>query len=124
MGNYVLVLSSISVLNLNVLIPFGLGCGFGLIAFSHILNWLFSRYKDVTISLLTGFILGSLLIIWPWKKLIEETLVIGEKTKTVTKGYEWFLPSDMNLELGLSLILILVGIISVWGIEKLAQTKE
>jgi len=124
MGNYVLVLSSISLLDLNILIPFGIGCGFGLIAFSHILNWLFTRYKDVTISLLTGFILGSLLIIWPWKKLIEETLLIGDKTKTVTKGYEWFFPSDMNSELGFSLVLILFGILSVWGIEKLAQNKE
>ena len=70
MGNYMLVLSSISELNFSILIPFGIGCLFGLLAFSHLLAWVFKKFKDATISLLTGFILGSLLILWPWKEAL------------------------------------------------------
>jgi putative membrane protein len=124
MGNYVLVLSSLTKLDFVVILPFALGCVFGLLVFSHVLNWLFKKYKDITISSLSGFILGSLLIIWPWKEAIEETLKVGNKTKIVVKGYNWFLPSHFDFEFGLSLLLIIVGIASVWGIEKLAGDKE
>ena len=124
MGNYVLVLSGLTKIDLGIILPFALGCGVGLLAFSHILNWLFSKYKDITISSLSGFILGSLLIIWPWKTAIEETLHIGEKTKKVIKGYNWFLPSELNWELGLSVLMIFVGVISVWGIEKMAENEK
>ena len=124
MGNYVLVLTSLTKLDFAIILPFAIGCVFGLLVFSHVLNWLFDKYKDITISSLSGFILGSLLIIWPWKEAIEETLNIGDKTKTVVKGYNWFLPSQFDFELGLSVLLIFIGIASVWGIEKLAEDKE
>jgi len=70
MGNYMLVLTSITELNMAVLIPFALGCVFGLLAFSHLLSWVFKHYREGTIAILTGFILGSLSILWPWKNEI------------------------------------------------------
>jgi putative membrane protein len=49
------------------IIMFVLGCLTGLIAFSNFLSWLLKKYHDLTVALLTGFIVGSLKIIWPWK---------------------------------------------------------
>ncbi|MEZ4922108.1 MAG: DUF368 domain-containing protein [Crocinitomicaceae bacterium] len=50
-----------------VLIIFMLGCLAGLISFSKLLNWLFKKAKNLTIAILTGFLIGSLNKIWPWK---------------------------------------------------------
>ena len=49
-------------------ILFLIGSVAGIILFSNIIAWIFKRYHDQTLSLLTGFVLGSLSIIWPWKK--------------------------------------------------------
>lgn len=46
---------------------FGLGAICGLLSFSRVLSWLFKRYSDIVLALLTGFMIGSLNKIWPWK---------------------------------------------------------
>ena len=68
MGNYELVLKAINEWNFSVIVPFSIGCIIGLISLSHLISWIFRRYRNVTLSLITGFIIGSLLLIWPWKK--------------------------------------------------------
>ncbi|PIQ33817.1 MAG: DUF368 domain-containing protein, partial [Bacteroidetes bacterium CG18_big_fil_WC_8_21_14_2_50_41_14] len=84
MGNYQLIaIEAINNRDLAILFPVALGAVFGLIAFSHLLSWVFKRYKDPTIAILTGFILGSLGVIWPWKDPINQ--LFGEKEKVV--GY-------------------------------------
>jgi len=71
MGNYQLVaIQAINNRDIGILLPVLIGAVGGLIAFSHLLSWVFKRYKDQTIALLTGFILGSLGVIWPWKTAI------------------------------------------------------
>ena len=53
----------------NILIFVG-GAFIGLISFSKLLKWLFKNYEDLTLAVLTGFIMGSLNVIWPWKQTI------------------------------------------------------
>lgn len=75
MGNYKLImLDSVNALSelklgeaLPVLIPVGLGAVVGLIVLSRVLNWLFKNYHNEAVGLITGFVLGSLAVIWPWK---------------------------------------------------------
>ncbi len=68
MGNYQLIaIQAINERELSILLPVALGAIIGLIAFSHLLSWVFKKYKDQTIAILTGFILGSLNVLWPWK---------------------------------------------------------
>ncbi|MFT5822137.1 MAG: putative membrane protein [Crocinitomix sp.] len=54
-----------------MLCVFMLGCLIGLISFSRILNWLFKKAHDFTVAILTGFLIGSLNKIWPWKRILE-----------------------------------------------------
>ena len=54
-----------------LLAVFMVGCLVGLISFSKLLNWLFKRAKNLTIAILTGFLIGSLNKIWPWKITLE-----------------------------------------------------
>lgn len=120
MGNYQLVaIDAINNFRIDVLIPVGIGAVGGLLAFSHILSWLFKKFKDQTIAALTGFILGSLGIIWPWKNPILSTF--GEVDKVV--GYDFFLPS-LNLEFFIALFIIIIGIASIWLMEKSAENIE
>ncbi len=120
MGNYRLVaIDAINNRDLDILFPVIIGAIGGLVAFSHLLSWVFSKYKDQTIAILTGFILGSLGIIWPWKTPINE--IFGDKVKVI--GYDYFWP-DLNMEFLIAIVIILIGIISIWIMEKSARDIE
>lgn len=126
MGNYQLVMiNAVSDLNFGVLIPVGIGVVAGLIAFSHFLSWVYKKYRNMTISLLTGFILGSLSILWPWQSVIKESIVGRDGIpEEIITGYEKVLPSELN-EIMIAVAVCLVGIISIWLIEKYAgRIKE
>ncbi len=120
MGNYELVMiEAITQVRLDILLPLVIGAGVGLLGFSYVLSWVFRKFRNQTISGITGFILGSLLILWPWKtELIQE---FGEKTKVT--GYQWNLP-EVNTEMFVAVFFILVGIASIWLMEKAVSKKE
>ena len=119
MGNYVLMLQSISHLNFKFLIPFVLGCLLGVVIFSRILNYFFDHFHDATLSLLTGCVVGSLLIIWAWKT----THFIKIETREKVVGYDWYFPSfDFDMIIGVGLMVL--GFILVSGIERLGEKDE
>lgn len=120
LGNYQLVMiEAVNKLDIKTLAPVAVGAGVGLLAFSHVLAWVFKKFKDQTISLLSGFILGSLPILWPWKE--EVTEVFGEKIKVV--GYNWQIPSSLNTEVIFAIVLMVIGIISILLMEKIVSKK-
>ncbi|MGY8954610.1 MAG: DUF368 domain-containing protein [Flavobacteriales bacterium] len=122
MGNYeLLMVTAITELNILLLSVFFLGSAFGLMSFSHILSWVFKHYKNQTLALLTGFILGSLSIIWPWKE-VAESIIIKGKGKII--AYNWYFPNELNTETILAILLILVGILSVYALENFAINKK
>lgn len=128
LGNYQLVaIDGINHLNLKVLLPFAAGAIVGLIGFSHVLSWLFKRYRHQTIALLTGFILGSLSILWPWKKaiyLMQNNQVVTKHGKPVVSYYEQILPAHFDMEFWLAILLMILGIISIVWIEKVSGNNE
>ncbi len=71
LGMYAHILTAVKEFNLVLLFTFAAGCGIGLLSFSHLLSWLFSRFHDVTLALLTGFLIGSLNVVWPWKQTLS-----------------------------------------------------
>lgn len=129
MGNYELVMiRSVNELNFAVLFPVAIGVIIGLPAFSNMLSWVYKKYKNETIGSLTGFILGSLFILWPWK---HEKFLIGDDGLEILKsngdpiisGYERYFPDALDVQLLLSLAFILIGMLTVWGIERFADKK-
>ena len=119
MGNYVLVLRAISSLEIKILLPIAIGCIVGLVVLARILSYLFSRFKDETISVLSGFVTGSLLIIWPWKEAITE--LFAGKEKEI--GYVWKLP-DLDLQFLYSLVLIVIGFFLVFWMERKSAAQD
>lgn len=124
MGNYALVLGAINRFDLGLLIPMMLGCVIGLVAFSHFLAWVFSRFHDQTIALMTGFIIGSLVIIWPWKEtLVSQVLREGKPPKDVVTGYEWYFPALSDGSTWVAVLLIIAGAFTIWLTERFARAE-
>ncbi|MEM6829446.1 MAG: DUF368 domain-containing protein [Bacteroidota bacterium] len=117
MGNYLLVLRAVSAFEFTVLIPLLIGCVIGLITLSRLLSYLFNQFENATISALSGFVVGSLLIIWPWQTKL--TASFNGKEKVV--GRIWNLP-DMEGPFFLALFLILLGFLLVIWMER--QSKK
>lgn len=67
LGVYGMVLDALHHWQWLVLLTFALGAVAGLLSFARLLDWLFSRYRTVTLAVLTGFIAGSLVKLWPWQ---------------------------------------------------------
>ncbi len=120
MGNYVLVLQAINTIDISILAPVALGCISGVLVFSWLLSFLFKHYKDLTISLLTGFVAGSLAVIWPWK---TTTYMLLESGKQKTTGYSWHWP-EMDVAFMWALVLAIVGFLLVWSMEKFTSKTE
>ncbi|QQS51364.1 MAG: DUF368 domain-containing protein [Bacteroidota bacterium] len=139
MGNYqLIVIESINNMRLDILFPVAIGAVFGLIAFSHLLSWVFKKYRDATISSLTGFIFGSLAIIWPWKNSYDSASALMPVNKvgafidhagnvvldTKVYSYQLSSPGEINATFLVALLLIIAGIITIWFMEKFAGNTE
>ena len=128
MGNYKLVaIDAINDKDLGVLLPVLIGAAIGLVAFSHFLSWVFKKFKDETISILTGFILGSVSILWPWQ---QEAYLTDDAGNFILKGgekvisnYIRYLPEQLDMQFWFAIGCIALGVISIWVIEKLAKNK-
>ena len=121
MGNYqLLMVDAITDLEILLLSVFILGSIFGLISFSRVLSWVFKSYKDATLALLTGFIFGSLNIIWPWKKELKYIIVSGEKK---ILSYERYFPNQFNSETIIAFTLLILGFLIVCWMERFSSAK-
>ncbi|MFT6746292.1 MAG: putative membrane protein [Glaciecola sp.] len=72
----------------------GSGCVIGLLTFSRVLSWLFKKHETITLATLTGFMLGSLNKIWPWKKAISTR--INSHGEEVPVQFSNMMPSDYS----------------------------
>ena len=102
---------------------FALGAVVGLLSFSHVLKWLFKHYYNLTLAILTGFILGSLNKIWPWKEVL--TWREDSSGNLVPMLEKSILPSaykgDPQLVFAISLMVI--GFITIFILEKIGSKK-
>ncbi len=120
LGAYKTILDAVDSRDFKILITVALGALFGLLSFSRLLKWMFNNYKNLTLAMLTGFIIGSLNKIWPWKKILE-TRAYGSTTLPVKEvsvspfGYEGdpkLFAALLLATIGFSLILILERVAS------------
>jgi len=120
MGNYQLVMiKAVSGFDLGILIPVGIGAVAGLAAFARLLSWIFKKFHDQTIALLTGFIFGSLSILWPWKDPVIQAFQKGDELKEKVIGYDYALP-ELNAETGIAVAIMIAGIVMIALIETMA----
>ncbi|MCB2187416.1 MAG: DUF368 domain-containing protein [Deltaproteobacteria bacterium] len=107
--------------NLVIIIVFVAGAALGITTFSRVLKWLFARFPNGTVAALTGFMLGAMRKVWPWKEVVESKVVNG-KLLVLAEHNVW--PSAVDASLFLALGLMAVGFVTVWLLERWSLSRQ
>ena len=113
LSKYEFILSSLNNFDVAVISIFIGGCVVGLVTFSRVFSYLFKKYNDIVISVLIGFLLGSLFKIWPFYKVLEYN---ASNEPVYTNPV---LPSQgQESELIYFIVFSIIGFTSMWLLEK------
>ena len=116
-GVYPVIIDAISAMELGVLAVFAIGAALGLLAFSRVLSWLLHRHRATTLSVLLGFLAGSLTIVWPWQ---DVAIAAGDwhRQLLLPGRYETLFGSARTLA---AVSLMAAGLVLVLGLEAWGQ---
>jgi putative membrane protein len=127
LGKYEFMLAALKNLKIDTIAIFAAGCVGGLLGFSHLLSWMFAKFRDITIGVLAGFMIGSLNKVWPWKETLQYR--INSKGEEVPFIQENILPgryeelySEPSHIVG-SIILFALGFLLVYFFEKVVNKR-
>ena len=106
------------------LLVFGAGAIVGLKSFSRVLNYMFKNYKNLTLAVLTGFMIGALNKIWPWKEVLQYR--INHKGEQVPFLENSILPTnfDGDPKVLLAIVFMVVGFLTIFIMERFAASKK
>lgn len=125
MGKYSYILGAVSSLNIGVILLFIVGAVAGIISFSHLLSWLLKNYHTLTVSLLTGFMVGSLNKVWPWKETIQTYIdshgVEKALVETNISPLRFGELTQTDPLLWQAIVMCVVGFFLIWGIEAIGR---
>ena len=115
LGKYFYVMEAVKTLDLVVLGVFAFGAALGITSFSRVLSYALKNFRNITLSVLSCFMLGSLNKVWPWK----------EVEKLVSDGHEVMIEHNIapNTEVAEAVVLMLIGFILVYVLEKISAKK-
>ncbi len=121
LGLYGPVIEAVKTLDIAFLAVLAAGCIAGLMCFSRLLHWLLGHFHQATMALLTGFLFGSLAVVWPWKQVLS----FVERTDGTLKPVQQVpvMPADFTVQTGepaqvaLCAALMVVGFALVWIIQ-------
>jgi len=119
MGKYLYILEAVNHRDVFTLALVGSGAVVGLLSVSRLLGWLFLKYHDATIAVLTGLMLGSLRKVWPWKTPVGRAAGGGEGSMTAIHVNVF--PSEWTLETATALALAVIGFMMVLWISRRAE---
>ena len=122
LGSYKTILDAVHERDIKIVLTVAIGAIFGLLSFARLLKWMFKHYKNLTLAVLTGFILGSLPKIWPWKKVLE-TKTFGEKIIPISEKNISPFAFEGDNQLLFAVVLAIVGFSLIFILEK-AASKE
>lgn len=112
LGKYFFIMEAVKTLNIKVMLIFAAGAFIGITTFSRVLSYALKNFRNITLAVLTGFMLGSLNKVWPWKEKIE-TMADGHIIELESN----ILPSGQVWE---AVALAFIGFFSVYFLEKLS----
>jgi putative membrane protein len=121
LGMYGPVLAAIRHLEVDFILVFVLGAAGGLLSFSRLLHWLLHRFHQATMAALTGFLFGSLVVVWPWKRVLawveggHGQLKPAQQFPVTPTDYQLY--SGQEPQLALCLALMVLGFVLVWWVH-------
>ncbi|KJD33614.1 membrane protein [Tamlana nanhaiensis] len=110
---------------LKVLAVFTIGSVTGLVTFSHVLSYILKHYKNITTATIMGFIIGSLGVVWPWKKTIyrlntDGSYLLDSSGEKIIEFYKRYIP-QFEPQTYFAIAYIVLGIAIVLGLEWYGQ---
>lgn len=120
LGVYQVVLTAVHEFNFKIIVIVGLGAIVGLLSFSRVLKYFLSHYRSATLALLTGFIIGALTKIWPWKAVVANNLA-DKKTVLLIEKNVWPSQYEGDPKLLGALLLGVAGFLLIFTLEKWGQ---
>jgi putative membrane protein len=121
LGMYGVVLGAVKSLDIMFLLVFAVGAGCGLLCFSRLLHFLLHRFHQGTMALLTGFLFGSLAVVWPWKKVLDWVEGSDGHLKPAQQlpvsPTEFLVSTGQDPQVWLCVALMVVGFAVVWLID-------
>lgn len=127
LGKYAFITAAVSNMDVAVIAVFGLGCIVGLLTFARAVSWLLKKYHDIAIALLSGFMIGSLNKVWPWKIVTGFRLNSkGDQVPTITENVlpgQYLRHFNENPQVFQAVLFMALGIFLVVIIEKIANYK-
>lgn len=115
-GKYDYIMSAISELNIPVLIAFALGCGVGILAFAKFLNWLLGKFERQTMLVLVGFVIGSLVKVWPYSN--PDAISEAQALRTGMAG------TPIDYQIPSAILWCAIGIVIIVLIEVLGSKQK
>ncbi|WP_308762510.1 DUF368 domain-containing protein [uncultured Bacteroides sp.] len=120
LGKYFFIMDAVKTLDVVVMVVFAAGACIGITSFSRILSYALAHFRNITLAVLTGFMLGSLNKVWPWKEVVETFVDSHGEVKPLVEHN--ILPNAYVTE---AVVLMVVGFFLVYFLEKLsAKTSE
>ena len=121
LGMYGPTLTAVREFDLAYLLVLAVGAGCGLLCFSRLLHWLLQHFHQATMSLLTGFLFGSLLVVWPWKRTLAWVEGSHGQLKPAqqwpTSPVDFQVATGNDPQVALCVLLMAVGFLAVWVID-------
>ena len=121
LGMYGTVLAALKSFDVLFIFIFACGAAAGLMCFSRILHWLLSRFHESTMALLTGFLFGSLAVVWPWKHVLDWVEGSHGQLKPAQQvpvfPSEFLVLTGQDAQVVLCIALMCVGFATVWIID-------
>jgi putative membrane protein len=127
LGKYQYILESLHELRIEVILVFMAGCFIGLLSFVRFVKWLFSRYHDLSIAVLGGFMVGSLNKVWPWKITLESAQIEDKIVPLVQENVSPFAFEALTgapAEIVSAMISAAVGLALILVLEYVGQRRE
>lgn len=122
LGSYKHILDAVHQRDIQTLLLAATGAVVGLLSFARLLKWMFRHFRNLTLALLTGFILGSLNKIWPWKE-IAESQQINDKTIAIKELSVSPLSYSGDAQLPYAIGLAIAGFALIFILERTANEK-
>lgn len=126
LGSYKVVIDAIKERDFLIIGLFAIGCVIGLMTFARVLKVLFAKFKEVTIALLTGFMLGSLYKVWPWKNADTTKVLAVHSDGKEDYVMNNVMPNDFvgDNQLAMACVAALVGLLLIVVLERFAPKEE
>lgn len=99
-----------------------IGAIVGLLSFAKVLKWLFNHYRNATLAVLTGFVIGSLNKIWPWKEVLQSKIINGKLKILQEKSISPFVVE--NNQLLIAILLAVSGFMTIVLLERIGNKKN